>query len=94
MVKNTEFLGSVDTNPFHFRHYDIDYFALYVNGKQIPSGCLHVNMGHENTYVMGYRNLFEASDILHSNAGLQITHDMYIAGYLMLLFDLTPVRRV
>jgi hypothetical protein len=28
----------------------------------------------------------------HSNSGLQITHDMYIAGYFMLLFDLTPDR--
>jgi hypothetical protein len=36
---------------------------------------------------MGYGTLFEASSIHHSNAGLQITHDMYIAGYFMLLFD-------
>jgi hypothetical protein len=41
---------------------------------------------------MGYRTLFEASGIHHSNAGLQITHDMYIVGYFMLLLDLTPDR--
>jgi hypothetical protein len=40
--------------------------------------------------VMGYRTLFEGSGIHHSNSGLQITHNMYIAGYFMLLFDLTP----
>jgi hypothetical protein len=90
MVKNADFLGSVDKNPFHSRQYDMNYFALYVSGKQIPSGGLHLNMGHEKTSVMGYRTLFEASGIHHSNAGLQITHDMYIAGYFMLLFDLTP----
>ena len=39
---------------------------------------------------LGYRTLFEGSGIHHSNAGLQITHDMFIAGYFMLLFDLTP----
>ena len=39
--------------------------------------------------VMGYRTLFEGSGIHHSNTGLQITHDMYINGYFMLLFDLT-----
>jgi hypothetical protein len=38
---------------------------------------------------MGYRNLFEASGIQRSNAGFQITHDMYIAGYFILLFHLT-----
>jgi hypothetical protein len=87
MVKSTDFLGSMDTNPFHLRHYNVTYFAMYANGKQIPSGGLHLNMGHEKTSVMGYRTLFEASGIHHSNAGLQITHDMYIAGY-----DLTPNR--
>ena len=46
-------------------------------------------MGHEKTSVMGYRTLFEGSGIYHSNSGLHIIH-MYINGYFMLLFDLTP----
>ena len=41
---------------------------------------------------MGYRTLFKASGIHHSNTGLQMTHDMYINGYFMLLFNLTPDR--
>jgi hypothetical protein len=41
---------------------------------------------------MGYRTLFEGSGIHHSNSGLQITHDMYINCYFMLLFYLTPDR--
>jgi hypothetical protein len=49
-------------------------------------------MDHEKTSVMGYRTLFEGSGIHHSDKGLQITHDMYINGYFMLLFDLTPDR--
>jgi hypothetical protein len=46
-------------------------------------------MGHGKTSVMGYRTIFEGSGIHHSNSGLQVTHDMYIAGYFMLLFDFT-----
>jgi hypothetical protein len=41
---------------------------------------------------MAYRTLFESSGIQHSNGGLQITHDMFINGFFMLLFDLTPDR--
>jgi len=41
---------------------------------------------------MGYRTLFEASGINHSNSGMQITHDMHINGYYMLLFDIRPDR--
>ena len=90
MLKNTDFLVSVATNHFNFRHYDLDSFSLYVNGRQIPSDVLSLGMGHEKTSVMRYWTLFEGSGIHHSNAGLQITHDMYIAGYFLLLFDLTP----
>jgi hypothetical protein len=33
MKKNKDFLGSIDTNPYFFRHYDLSGFALYVNGR-------------------------------------------------------------
>jgi hypothetical protein len=90
MVKNSDFLGSVTTNPYNLRHYDISYFALHVNGRQIPAERLFLSMDHEKTSVMGYRTPFEGSGIHHSNSELQITHDMYINCYFMLLFDLTP----
>jgi hypothetical protein len=90
MVKNTDFLGSIDKNPFYFRHYDLTSFTLFVNGRQIPSDSLSLDMSHGKTSVMGYSNLFEDSGIRHSNTGLQITYDMYINGYFMLVYDLTP----
>ena len=81
MVKKTDFLGSRDTNPFNLRHYDLTNFTMYVNGRQIPSETLSLNMGHEKTSIRGYAALFEGSGIHHSNSGLQITHDMYINGF-------------
>ena len=59
----------------------------------MPSEGLTLDMDHEKTSVMGDGTLFEGSGIHHSNSGLQITHDMYINGYYMLLFLLTPDRR-
>jgi hypothetical protein len=47
LVINKYFLGSLDKNPFNFRHYDIRDFALYVNGTQLPSEGLHIDTGHE-----------------------------------------------
>jgi hypothetical protein len=37
MVKNTDILGSRDSNPCNLRHYDQTNFTMYVNGRQIPS---------------------------------------------------------
>jgi len=89
MVKNTEFLGSVTLNPYLFRHYDLRSFALNLNGRQVPTEGLSQGMDHEKTSFMGYRTLFKGSGIHHWNKGLQITHDMYIGVYFMLIFDMT-----
>ena len=89
-MKNKEFIGSLDTNPLRLNYY-ISYFALYVNGKQIPSGSLHLDTGHEKTSVMAYSTLFDASGIHHSNSGLQITHDINSRVFSTTL-DPTPDR--
>jgi len=34
MVKNADFVGTIDTNHYKFHHYDISDFSLFVNGKQ------------------------------------------------------------
>jgi len=51
-----------------------------------------MNLGHEKISDTAYINLFEGSSIRHSNAGLHLTHDIFIAGYFMLMFGLTPDR--
>jgi hypothetical protein len=81
MLRNTNYLGSMDLNPYNFRHFDLNYFSLFVNGKQFPNEGLSLDMGHEKTSVMAYSTLFEGSGIHYSNSGLQITHDLYISGY-------------
>jgi len=94
MVKNADFIGTMDANPYKFQHYDISDFSLFVNGKQYPNEGISLGMDHEKTYVMGYRTLFEGSGIHHLKAGHQITHDMFVNGYFILLFDLTPDQGV
>ena len=46
IIKSNNFLVSLDTNPFMFLHHDMHYISLYVNGKQNPSGCLHMDNSH------------------------------------------------
>ena len=89
MVKNTDFLCSVHTNPYNSWHYNFSNFTLFLNRKQFPNVGLSLGMDHEKTSVIWYRTLFEGSCIHISNCFFQNTHDMYIAGFFMLLFDLT-----
>jgi hypothetical protein len=79
-------------NPYNFTLSDLNYYSIFVNGKQFPNGSLSLDMGHEKTSVMGYSTLVEVSGINYSNTGLHIIHDIYIPGYFILLYDLTPDR--
>ena len=90
MVKNADFIGTIDSNSYKFHHYDISDFSLFVNGKKYPNEDLYLGMDHEKTSVMGYRTLFKGSGIHQSNAGHQIRHEMFVNGYFILLFELTP----
>jgi len=92
MVKNAVFIGSQETNPYKFQYYDMSDIPLFLNGKQYPNEGLSLGMDHEMFSVMVYRTLFEGLGIHHSNSGLQMTHDMYINGYFMVFFDLTPAQ--
>jgi len=94
MVKNADIIGTMDTNPYKFQHYDISDFSLFVKGKQYDKEGLSLGMDFEKTSVMGYRTLFEGSGIHQLNAGHQITHDMFVNINFMLLFVIIPDRGV
>ena len=64
-----------------------------MNRKHFPNEDLTLGMDHEKSSVMGYRTLFDESGIHHSKTGLQMTHDIYLNGYFMLLFGLPRDRR-
>jgi len=92
MIKNKDFTGSLNINPFYFSHFNCNHFTLFCNGRPLPSEGLALDLSHEETTVLAYNTLFEGSGIRNSNAGLQVTHSIFIEGYFILLFDLTKDR--
>ena len=53
---------------------------------------MHLNTNLGRTSAIEYRTLFVSSGIYHANVVLQTTHNMYVTGYFLLLFDVTPDR--
>ncbi len=37
MTENAAFSGAYDKNPFAFKHFNLEFLALYRDGVQIPS---------------------------------------------------------
>ena len=91
MVPNANFVGTVTTNPFHFVHNDLSYFALYVKDKLVHTTPLQpVFGGTGKQFARAYETLFSGTNIHHSDRGHMITPHMFANGYFMLTYLLSP----
>lgn len=88
-VDNKAFNGDKKYNPFNFKHYNINFFSLYIDGTQIPSKPLQPNF-KENLYADAYHTLYSGTGIHFSNQGNNISRESYAQGSCLFAFDLTP----
>ena len=65
MKANSDFLGTISTNPYKFQHFGIRRFVMYANGRQVRREGLAIDPGHEEATVTVYKALFEGSGIHH-----------------------------
>ena len=89
MVNNKAFSGHKDKNPFHFKHYNVDFLALYVDGVQVPSKPLKPTFG-DDLFIRCYSSLFMGTGQMGRDDGNDISRYEYAHGYTLFAFDLTP----
>lgn len=87
--KNLAFNGDKAKNPFNFQHFDVEFLALHLDGKQIPSKPLQPKFD-EGLFMRSYASLFNGTGLMGENQGNDITRDEYAGGYTLFAFDLTP----
>ncbi|XP_063931846.1 uncharacterized protein LOC135143835 [Zophobas morio] len=90
-VTNKAFNGHYKFNPFNFQHFNMNFFALYVDGNQLPSKPLQPDFGADNKlFVNMYHTLFSGTGIHFLNEGNGISRQRYDGGSTLIAFDLTP----
>ena len=84
----TAHAGSFRTNPFNFRHFNIESLAVKIASQSVPYSTPLEFRAHENTnqFTEAYNSLF--SGIREHPNAIDITE--YPNGYFILAFDLTP----
>lgn len=87
-VTNKSFMGDRKENPFIFKHFDLNYLSLSVDGVPIVGKALTPQ--YPDNYVDAYHTLFSGTGIHFSNEGNCISRESYIKGHCFYIFDLTP----
>ncbi|XP_043363062.1 uncharacterized protein F54H12.2-like [Dermochelys coriacea] len=88
-VDNDAFSGSYAKNPFHFKHYDINFVAWYVDGEHIPTKPLQPDSKARHC-MREYMNLVQMAGKHMKDHFLLINHEEFEQGYTLFTFDLSP----
>lgn len=89
LIDNDAFNGTYTTNPFNFKHNDVNFVGVYVDGNPVCYKPLSPNF-EENQYIRCFNSLLIGSEKLTSNKGIYINRDEFSKGYTLYAFDLTP----
>lgn len=85
LVSAEAYNGSFKKNPFVFKHYDLNFAGLYVDGQSVPGRPLQPNFA-EGNYIEAYQALLQSTP----DSFQFIERDEYNRGYTILAFDVNP----
>ena len=90
MVDNDAFNGTAKTNPFLFKHNDVNNIGLYRNGECVPYRPFTPNFDNK-LCVREFMSLFQSMEMFNRDDSFDVTLAEYAAGgYVLFAFNLTP----
>ena len=88
LVDGAAFDGAYHRNPFNFKHHNLKYCSLLIDGKMRPQTPLDSNF-ENNLSLRNYFTLFEATGKVFQDAGIDVNRREYEQGYSLAAWDLT-----
>ncbi|GBN72875.1 Uncharacterized protein F54H12.2 [Araneus ventricosus] len=88
-VENDAFHGTLQKSPYDFKHFDMNFIGVYVDGQSVKHNPLELNFD-KNNYIKGYYSLFSGTDKFGPDQGLFISREEYINGDTLFAFNLSP----
>ena len=89
LVLSSGMEGSYTENPFNFKHFDINFMSLYIDGIAFPSKPYQPDF-EKKLYLPCYNDFLEGCNKLNNNKSNGISRVDYVNGNCLFVFDLTP----
>lgn len=92
MVDNDAYSGNYKKNPFNFKHNDLSFLGIYVDGEPLPGKPLQPNFDPAKglSFISAYKSMFSGTGMMFEDLGNDASRDEFNLGYGIFCFDLTP----
>ncbi|GFY76836.1 uncharacterized protein TNIN_16681 [Trichonephila inaurata madagascariensis] len=60
-VDNEAFHGAFSKSPYEFKHFNLNFIGVYVNGQSVPHNLLELDFSKDQ-YIRAYQTLFVRTD--------------------------------
>ena len=89
IVDNRAYNGDISLNPFDFKHCDLNFLSIHLDGQQIPWAPLKPSFSND-TYVRAFFTQFSSGEGINSDTGNTVDRKVFKNGHTLYCFDLTP----
>ena len=88
-IRSAAFAGAYNRNPFLFHHFNINFFSLYINGKQLPSRALTPDFSDDNTdYSRTFMQMSSGLGHAFENQDCGLSYRDFKGGNTLFVFNL------
>src|SRR5277367_1800611 len=89
IVPNSAFSGNIKQNPYNFKHYNLTYIAVYIDGTQFPAKAFTPDFT-KKLYTREYLGLFESLNQLTTDSVIALTKEQWADGNTIYGFNFAP----
>ncbi|GFX31229.1 uncharacterized protein F54H12.2 [Trichonephila clavipes] len=88
-VDNEAFHGAFSKSPYEFKHFNLNFIGVYVDGQPVPHNPLELDFSKDQ-YIRAYQTLFVGTDRMGQDRGIFISRKEYKDSNTLLGFNLSP----
>ena len=92
-VKSEAFNGNPKFNCFNFKHYNVNYLNLTLDGVSVGNSPIETVFSENKIdYTEAFLNLFKVSSKFNKDAGNNLTFGDFNNGYSIFAFEINPLK--